>query len=873
MKSSFWTPYISDHTIHSICWTLIHSLWIGLAIALLSGLVITITRKSSAALRYNLLCSILVLFTLSVGVTFYLQMRTPAGQEGMVKVGQFINGQVKENFVIVPAAAPHLSIIDRTVMLLNAYSNIIFMAWLLLFVLKSLKMAGGLLYIQRIRTYKVHEVADEFKHKIEVFSNQIGIKQAVKLVQSELVKIPVAVGWLKPVILLPMGILLQLSPEQLDSILWHELAHVRRRDYLVNILQGLVETVFFFNPGLLWLSSLIRAEREACCDDMVLSRTNRKANYLEALLAFGNEDSSRMPLAMSIGSGNQLRDRLKRMVNKENKRLNMAEKVVLLAGLIILSAFTTLPKTTQNAVKHLVNVMIKRPAGKDTTKRQVLSTDAGRGKPETTSGKPEMLTVKLDTPVRFSSVLFKRTDSDMTNNDIRATTVSGIKYHLVIKDSKLMAVDVDGEKVPDSQLSNYEYMVTLIKAELDTKRHIRETDMVRFKANQPNAKFKTDEVFYKSRYVDQRLYKDSIYNANLQKMREIIADLVTLKIVPDAGSVKWFALTDSEFIVNGQKQSAELQQRYEAKYGIHAGYGFYYGPAPVKGIGVFIDPIGRAKAERFHDSIQVEDLKAKYGTDDGRRALRLQMMSDRRHNDSIKYSGDRNRALSVIAGLVADKVVPNAEAVKWFGLSNTEFIVNGKKQPDEVQQRYKAKYGIHENYGLYYGPVQMTGTGVFIDDDAWANHIRQLNARKDMGDQRKKIMPARIKQPLFADTGIGAQQRKMSMFDQQRKRLFKTSFSVNDMIASVTNDLVSENVLKDKSDLSSFKLTNSFLVVNGKQQPEEVHQKLRDKYLASPKYSISPQSMVDPHFGLQYNAKTGSMGLGISIDPGDPAVK
>src|SRR6202012_662368 len=232
----------------------------------------------------------------------------------------------------------------------------------------SLKMAGGLLYIQRIRNYKVHEVSQEFKHKIEMFSDQIGIRRTVRLVQSELVKVPVAVGWLKPVILLPMGILLQLTTEQLESILWHELAHIRRRDYLVNILQGLVETVFFFNPGLLWLSSLIRAEREACCDDIVLSRTNRKANYLEALLAFGNEDNSRMPLAMSIGSGNELRDRLKRMIDKENKRLNIAEKVVLVAGLVVLSAFTTMPKTTIRAAKNLVKVMSKKPGHKGASK-------------------------------------------------------------------------------------------------------------------------------------------------------------------------------------------------------------------------------------------------------------------------------------------------------------------------------------------------------------------------------------------------------------------------------------------------------------------------------------------------------------------------
>src|SRR6201996_9067689 len=336
MKSSFWTPYISDHTIHAICWTLIHSLWIGLAIALLSGFVISITRKSSAALRYNLLCGILVLFTLSVWITFWIEMGSSTIEQGHFSVGQIINAPDNHLMIIPATTAPHLSLITRIVWLLNEYSNIIFMAWLLFFVLKSLKMAGGLLYIQRIRNYKVHEVAEEFKHKIEMFAGQIGIRQAVRLVQSELVKVPVAVGWLKPMILLPMGILLQLSPEQLESILWHELAHIRRRDYLVNILQGLVETVFFFNPGLLWLSSLIRSEREACCDDMVLCRMNRKANYLEALLAFGNEDNSRMPLAMSIGSGNELRDRLKRMIDKENKRLNMAEKVVLVAGLVVL---------------------------------------------------------------------------------------------------------------------------------------------------------------------------------------------------------------------------------------------------------------------------------------------------------------------------------------------------------------------------------------------------------------------------------------------------------------------------------------------------------------------------------------------------------
>ncbi|HEX3385058.1 MAG TPA: M56 family metallopeptidase, partial [Mucilaginibacter sp.] len=607
MKSSFWTPYISDHTIHAICWTLIHSLWIGLAIALIAGLVITLTKKSSAALRYNLLCGVLVLFTLSAWVTFFIEMRAPAIEQGPFQLGQIINAPGNHLMIIPATTAPHLSLFTRIVWLLNEYANVIFLAWLLLFVLKSLKMAGALLYIQRIRNYKVHEVSEEFKHKIEVYAGQIGIRQVVRLVQSELVKVPVAVGWLKPVILLPMGILLQLSPEQLESILWHELAHIRRRDYLVNILQGLVETIFFFNPGLLWLSSLIRAEREACCDDIVLSRMDRKANYLEALLAFGNEDNSCMPLAMSVGSGNQLRDRLKRMINKENKRLNVAEKVVLIAGLIVLSAFTTLPKTTQNAVKRLVDVVVNKHGHVDTLKLKTTVLDSAT-KQSRTFRQTEVIsrdTVhgKANVLGPFKSVLFKNSDADPANNDISAEDTTGKRYHFIVADNKLVAMDINGEKVQENDLPKYQYMITQIYIAVLEKRHIRETDMARFKASHPDIKFTAGGAFEKKHFINPRFYKDSVYNADLQKMNEIIADLVARKVVTGADAVKWFALTDSEFIVDGEKQSDELQQRYKAQYGVHEGYGLYYGPVPMKGKGVFIDP-GLSKERRSSDSIR-----------------------------------------------------------------------------------------------------------------------------------------------------------------------------------------------------------------------------------------------------------------------------
>ncbi|MBS1523557.1 MAG: M56 family metallopeptidase [Bacteroidetes bacterium] len=761
---TFWAPFISDHTIQAICWTLIHSLWIGLVIALLAGLVITITRKSDAAFRYNLLCGILILFTASVCVTFCIEIWTPAVEQGAFHATQTIHAPGGLN-IIVPATTPHISLVSRIVMVLNEYSNIIFMIWLLLFVLKSMKMAGGLLYIQRIRNYRVHEVSEDFKHKIELFAGQIGIREAVRLVQSELVKVPVAVGWLKPMILLPMGILLQLSPEQLESILWHELAHIRRRDYLVNILQGIIETAFFFNPGLLWLSSLIRAEREACCDDIVLSRTNRKANYLEALLSFGYEDNSRTKLAMSIGGGNQLRDRLKRMVNQENKRLSIAEKMVLGVGLILLSAFTSLPKTTNNAVQHLMHVIVKKHVAADSLKLTLTEPKVKLQPVIRHQFGEDTIVKKQDTSIHFTSILFSGNDNGMENSDIKAKDDHGNQYHFTVTDSKLTSLEVNERKVKDSELPSYQYIVNNIKERLAEKRRIRDIDIERFKANSPNAKLK-------------------------------------LKNLPD--KQKWIK----------------------------------------------------------------DDLESKFMKD--------ATMKEMAHRDSIRYDNDRQRVNNVIAELVKAGVAPDAASVKWFGLTDAELIVNGKKQPDELHGRLKAAYEVHKDYGLYYGPVDMVGKGVFMDATTPEARLQFRNLNQLRLKQKQLML--QDKKLMLQDTGFHAKQLKLWSGKKQNMqqlwlkddRWAQRDINIQAAIDGIVADLVSANVVGDKGDLVKFNLTNSELTVNGIKQSDELHEKLKAKYLRRSNYQLSPGFIADPDFGLHFDAKTGSTGLGINIDKKGP---
>jgi hypothetical protein len=698
--------------------------------------------------------------------------------------------------------------------------------------------------------------------------------------QSELVKVPVAVGWLKPMVLLPMGIAFQLTPEQLDGILWHELAHIRRRDYLVNILQGLVETVFFFNPGLLWLSSLIRTEREACCDDMVLSRMNRKANYLEALLSFGYGEFSQERYAMSIGSGNQLRDRLKRMISQENKRLSVAEKSVLAVGLVLLTAFTTVSKDSP-IVKHLT-IKYNNKSAKVITNTM---TDTVAVSMWRLPVSPRVDDIKLrqgkqdkplltDTAIRFTSVLFKNSDADLANNDISAMDDKGNKYHFIVVNDQLTAVEVNGVKVADDKLGNFQYMITYIDREVEEKRRVRSADIAAYKAKNPGAKFKS---------------KDSVgYSGKKYVAKGQSADVAAYK---EKNLAAKFKDKDSAGY-NGKKHVAKGQSADMAPPKSYDKQQYVNGQSP--------------------------DVQPRY--------MKTEAMLKRHTDDSIGYAGQLQRVHNVIADMIKDKIVPDAASVKWFGLSDTEFIVNGQKQPDEIQQRYKAKYGVYDGYGLYYGPVQMYGKGVFID----ASNNRpphpprpERPMKKYMGDvmpysrdsiawkqqqlilqqmrfaakeDAKRLQLLKQQHDFVADQDakrqriINQQQDFVADQDQKRQRIFqqqqtllanqdanfrlnhpfKPGINLQPAISGVIADLVSANVISDKSDLVKFNLTNSALMVNGKKQSEELHERLKAKYLEEPNYALKAGITDAPNFGLHFNAQNGGMGLGITDGPDSP---
>ena len=372
--------------IKTLSWTFIHSLWQGLLGALLAAIIISTTRKASARLRYYLLSIVMILFLTASVITFIKQWHLEA-TAAITYAGFTISTDV--------ALINSSSVMDNIINWINTNSGPLVLVWSIFFLLHCLRLITGLAAINRLRHNKTHPVNIEWMSKIKYLQLLIGIRRSVTLLQSELVKVPTALGFLKPVILLPLGMLAHLPPEQVETILLHELAHIRRKDYLINLLQHVAEAIFFFNPAMRWVSSLIRQEREACCDDIVIANCKQKTKYLEALINFQEYSLGQTCYALGISSRRHyLLNRVKRMVTNKNKGVGMIERIALLGGLFLFSAFSF--ATKEKEVKQAPAVI----------QQQLPATNS-----PTVQGKPELPSIKKENK-KINSVSLRRTITD-----------------------------------------------------------------------------------------------------------------------------------------------------------------------------------------------------------------------------------------------------------------------------------------------------------------------------------------------------------------------------------------------------------------------------------------------------------------------------
>src|SRR5689334_3054991 len=273
----------SDQLIPAITWTLIHSVWEGLIFAFSAGIIIVTTNKSKAAKRYNLLALNLITFLLVVTITCCYEVNIKPditiSYVQPLKENVHINLQLTNSEQIEKISNYLTAYIDS-----NAY--IIVFVWSSAMLFKCLLLLIGLQKLHMLKTEKIHIVNEFWNKKFRELSGKLQLRKHVQLLQSGIAKVPMVIGHLKPVVLIPFGLLTALTQEEAEAILLHELAHIKRNDYLINLLQTFIQTIFFFNPAVLWMSSMLRNERENCCDDIAVTYLRNKTNYVNALVAF-----------------------------------------------------------------------------------------------------------------------------------------------------------------------------------------------------------------------------------------------------------------------------------------------------------------------------------------------------------------------------------------------------------------------------------------------------------------------------------------------------------------------------------------------------------------------------------------------------------
>ncbi|MDR6804921.1 beta-lactamase regulating signal transducer with metallopeptidase domain [Dyadobacter sp. BE34] len=317
-----------------------HSLWIGAATALLAAAVVVCTRRSRPEIRYNLLTGLLLLFIAGTAVAF-VQSGSDVSAETQVPPAPATH-VANDAVVSVQATSRTQTVfsIATGFLIQNVYA--ITWLWLAVVIAKISGLTLGLYRLHQLKTQQIYSIGRHWERRVGEFAQTLGVAQHVKIFQSGLVKVPTVLGHFRPVILVPLGVITSIPADQIEMVLLHELAHIRRLDFFVNFLQRLTELLFFFNPGILWISRLIHEERENCCDDMALRHSGNQAIYIRALLSFREYQLNEDVYQLAFSGKGGLVQRAKRIASRTNSTLGAAEKTVLLVAMLAFFTFSVL---------------------------------------------------------------------------------------------------------------------------------------------------------------------------------------------------------------------------------------------------------------------------------------------------------------------------------------------------------------------------------------------------------------------------------------------------------------------------------------------------------------------------------------------------
>jgi beta-lactamase regulating signal transducer with metallopeptidase domain len=298
-------------------------MWQGVVVAGLAWIVLPMLRNNTARVRYFVCCAALGSMTVLPVVTAWTVYRDPAA----AVTTPTVDWAALES----PSGLPAGASLPGWIAAVEGAALPVWFAGVLVFAVRLIWISGHVARLRRVGETGAGRVMEAVARP----ALRMGVSGAVRVLVSGLAESPCVVGWLRPVILLPTAALANLSVEQLETVLAHELAHIRRHDYLVNLLQTVSETLLFYHPAVWWISARIRQERELCCDDVVVATCGDAIGYARTLTKLERMRLIAPKMAMS-GTGGSLVYRIERLTGAAHEpALSKVPAVVSLALAVV----------------------------------------------------------------------------------------------------------------------------------------------------------------------------------------------------------------------------------------------------------------------------------------------------------------------------------------------------------------------------------------------------------------------------------------------------------------------------------------------------------------------------------------------------------
>jgi beta-lactamase regulating signal transducer with metallopeptidase domain len=340
----------------SIGWALLHLVWQAAIVAAILAASLALLAKRTANARYAVSCAALALLPILAGITAWRAYDAPPLP---VNTGEQVLHAQTMPLDVARAAAAH-----ATRASLRSFGEVakdalptVVLLWLFGVTLLSIRLVVSWTRIKEL-SRAAQPAGAAWSRTLARIGDALALRRAVAILESAAVEVPTVVGWLKPMILLPASTMSGLAAEEIEMLLAHELAHIRRHDFFVNLLQTAIETLMFYHPAVWWISRRIRVEREHCCDDMAIEVCGNAIRYARALTHLEELRAHRAELVLAANGGSLL-TRIRRLINTNDDAASDTSRwgaaAAVLAVVIALLAIPSMPALAKKSGDELPN--------------------------------------------------------------------------------------------------------------------------------------------------------------------------------------------------------------------------------------------------------------------------------------------------------------------------------------------------------------------------------------------------------------------------------------------------------------------------------------------------------------------------------------